>query len=266
MTSRKPAVTALALIAAALLSTAALVSSISAADAQQPGATALGIDADTTDNTATALGRVDSCASMRTGDTHEVDIYITDVTELLAWELPLEYDPEVIEVVGRDVELLQAANEGSAVQDVSEVVPDDDGRYELAAFDSADPATPDSGSGTLARVTVKAVGPGVSPLTIALTDLNGDGAPDRGPFLRGDAGAPIGDENGDTLFDGEITSAQIAVDESCSGAPLPDSAPDADEDSDGTSTTLIVALAAGGAAILVILVLAALRLRRRSQP
>ena len=41
----------------------------------------------------------------------------------------------------------------------------------------------DSGSGTLARLTLEAVGEGLSPLELPQIDFNGDGAPDLGPTL-----------------------------------------------------------------------------------
>lgn len=258
---RQPATAALLLTAWALVAAGVLQPTAGAA---QTAAPSLGVDADPTGNTATSLGTLESCVAIKTGDTQEIDIYVKGVEGLLAWEAPLEYDPAVLEIVERDVKLFQAANEGSAVQDVSEELPDKDGRYLLAAFDSADPDSPDSGSGALARVTVKAIGPGVSEVALPLTDLNGDEAPDKGPFMRSVGGEPIADTNGDTLFDGQITGAQVAVDESCSGMPLPGTTPTAQPagDGDGVSTTLIAGLAAGGGALLL-LGLAGLWLRSR---
>lgn len=259
--SRKVAAISILVTTAALLIASNVQPPGGAARAQQPAPTGIGIDADPSGNTATSLGTIDDCASIRTSDTQEIDIFVTDVTDLLAWEAYLVYDPAILEIVDRDVTLFQGANEGSTVQDVSEDVPDDDGRYQLAAFDSADPMSPDSGSGTLARVTVRAVGSGVSPLSLPLTDVDSDGAPDQGPFLRDADGEPIGDENGDTLFDGQIVDAKIAVDESCSGVPLQDAT--ASEDDDGISTALVVGLAVGGAAILLLFGLGMLRMRKR---
>lgn len=201
------------LIAVALLLAAGAGGTLSPANAQ--GTTTLSIDAIPTDNTPTSVMRIDTCASAGEGDTFAVDLVIESVTDLLAWELIITYDPEVLEVQDHDAEMFQAANPGSEVIDLSEETPDDDGRYLLQSFDSADPDSPDSGSGVLARLTFKAIGPGVSPLTIDKLDLNSDGTLDQGPLLRDVAGDIIGDDDGDTLFDGPVKSAEIRVGEPC---------------------------------------------------
>jgi hypothetical protein len=190
------------------------------AHAQQTD-TSIGIDADTSGNTDTALGAIDDCVVISEGESHEVDIFIRDVTDLLAWEAVLTFEPAVLVVVAGDVQLFMAANEGSDVQDVSGELPDRDGRFLVQVFDAADPLAPDSGSGVLARVTVKGIGPGVSELRLPLSDLDDDGNPDEGPLLRDIDVNSIGDVNGDTLFDGPITEARIAVDASCTDEPGP---------------------------------------------
>jgi len=177
--------------------------------------TSIGVDADPTSNTATSLGPIDSCVSVSTGDTFDVDIFITDVTDLLAWEVYFVYDGSIINIVDHDVQIFQAANEGSNIFDMSEALPDLDALYQLAAADLADPPAPDSGSGVLARLTLKAVGPGISPASVPLIDFDNNGTTDLGPFLSDVHGNPIGDLNNDTLFDGQIFAAQIAVDTAC---------------------------------------------------
>lgn len=202
----------------------ALALAVGVADAPahaQQAETSIGIDADASGNTDTALGAIDDCVVISEGESHEVDIFVRDVTDLLAWEAVLTFEPGVLEVVDGDVQLFMAANEGSDVQDVSGELPDSDGRYWVQAFDAADPLAPDSGSGVLARVTVKGIGPGVSELRLPLSDLDGDGNPDEGPLLRDIDVNSIGDVNGDTLFDGPIAEARIAVDASCTDEPGP---------------------------------------------
>lgn len=189
--------------------------SVGPAQAQQPE-TSIGVDADTTGNTATTLGTIDECVVIGGGDSHEIDIFVEDVSDLLAWEAVIVFEPKVIQIVDEDVQLFMAANEGSDVQDVSGELPDGDGRYWLQAFDAADPLAPDSGTGVLARVTVKGVGPGVSQVSLPLSDLDDDGNPDEGPLLRDVDVNAIADVDGDTLFDGTISEARIAVDASCS--------------------------------------------------
>jgi hypothetical protein len=180
-------------------------------------AVSIGVDANPTGNTATSLGPIDSCLSVSTGDTFQVDVFVTDVADLLAWETYFVYDMSVISIVSRDVMMFQAANPDSNVFDVSEGLPDIDGQYGVAAADIALPPAPDSGSGVLARLTLKAVGVGVSPASLPLIDWNEDGTIDLGPVLKAVEGIPIGDVDGDGFFDGPIANAQIAVDTACPG-------------------------------------------------
>ncbi len=234
----------------------ALVVVVAEAPAQaQQAETRIGIDADSSGNTDTALGTIDDCVVVGEGETHEVDIFIQDVTNLLAWEAVLKFEPGVIEIVDEDVHLFMAANEGSDVQDVSGELPDTDGRYWVQAFDAADPVAPDSGSGVLARVTVKGVGPGVSDLSLPVSDLDGDDNPDEGPLLRDVNVNSIGDVNGDTLFDGPITDARIAVDASCGN------------EGDGIDALTVAVAVAGLVASLAVGGLAATwAIRRRPNP
>jgi hypothetical protein len=177
----------------------------------------IGVDADPTGNTATSLGPIDSCVSVSTGDTFQVDLFVTDVTDLLAWETYFVYDMSVINIVSQDVMLFQAANAGSKVFDVSEGLPDIDGWYSVAAVDLAQPPAPDNGSGVLARLTLKAVGAGVSPVSLSPIDVNSDGTMDLGPTLKNIEAEPIADLDDDGFFDGGISNAQIAVDTTCPG-------------------------------------------------
>jgi len=160
---------------------------------------------------------MDSCVSVTSGDTFDVDVFVTDVADLLAWETYFVYDMSVINIVSRDVMMFQAANSGSNVFDVSEGLPDIDGQYGVAAVDLAEPPAPDSGSGVLARLTLKAVGAGISPASLSPVDVNSDGTIDLGPWLKDFQGEPISDPDGDGFFDGPIVNAQIAVNAPCPG-------------------------------------------------
>ena len=200
-----------ALLAAAMLAAVILHGGESMAQTR----TSIGMDANPAESTATSLGPIDSCVSVSTGDTFDVDIFVKDVTDLLAWEVYFTYDSSIVNIVDHDVEMFQAANEGSNVLDLSEALPDLDALYLLAAADLADPEAPDSGSGVLARLTLKAVGPGISPARVSPIDFNNDGTMDLEPSLRDVHNAPIGDADNDGLFDGQISAAQIAVDTAC---------------------------------------------------
>jgi hypothetical protein len=227
--------------------------------------TSIGIDADSSGNTETALGTIDECVEISEGGSHSVDIFLQDVTDLLAWEAVLTFEPEVLQVVDKDVQLFMAANGGSDVQDVSGELPDGDGRYWVQAFDAADPPAPDSGSGVLVRVTVKGVGPGVSELRLPLSDLDGDGNPDEGPLLRDVDVNSIGDMNGDTLFDGPIAEARIAVDASCEDelGPAAQTKGEGGDHGDGISAVTIVVVVVGVIASVSVGALAATRAVRR---
>ena len=230
-------------------------------------ATRLSVDADSAGNGPTEVGPYNSCLSVTSGDTFDLDIIIEDVQELLAWEIYLEYDPKIVEIVQRDVRLFQGANPGSSVYDVSEDLPDSDGLYRLAAADTADPPKPDSGSGVLARLRLKAIASGISDASLARRDLDGDGKPDQGPFLRNTDGDPIGDDDGDTLFDGPDTAAKIAVDTLCSGSAGPASNAETNSDGDGLPIEYILWPALGAvplSALSVYLILS--RRRARAHP
>ena len=179
------------------------------------GPVTMGVDADPSGNTAASLGPIDPCVSVSKGDEFEVDLVITNVTDLVAWEAYIEYDITVVNIVGRDVMLFLAEDSGSRVFDLSETLPDIDGRYRMSVVDMAESSVPESGSGVLGRLTLKAVGDGVSPANIFLLDIDSDGKMDAGPFLTNAAGEPIGDVDGNGVFDGPISHAQIAVDTAC---------------------------------------------------
>lgn len=252
---------------ALLLAAAALASSLAAlgaaAGAHEPQ-TRIGIDADPSGNTATTLGDIDQCLEISEGDTQAVDIFVQDVENLLAWEAVLTFEPTVVEVVDVDVDLFMGANPGSSVQSVSGDVPDSDGRFQVGAFDAADPPAPDSGSGVLARITLRGVGPGVSELRLPLSDLDGDGRPDEGPLLRDVDVNDIGDVDGDTFFDGPIDGARIAVDASCADEPGPAGGEEASaaqggdrEEDGGIGVAAVVAVVVGFIASVALGVLAA---------
>ena len=231
----------------------------------------LGVDVIPPGNDATSLAVVEPCASAQVGDKFEVDLVIQDVADLLAWEIGLSYDPAVLEVQDRDVQMFQAANTGSSVLDISGETPDSSGRYTLSAVDTADPSRPDSGSGVLARITFKAIAEGTSPISLEKVDLDGDGTPDQGPFLRAHSGDIIGDDDGDTFFDGPTFDAEIRVGEPCPGAQGVEGDQEGPtvrtiDDDSGIGTGVIVAVAGGIAALIAAGGLAAFLIRRRRQP
>ena len=201
-------------LALLLAATALLLAATSPAWAQADGPS-LSIDAGPEGNGPTSIATIQDCVSAPLGAQFEIDVVIRDVEDLLAWEMELEYDPAVVIVVDHDVRLFQGANPGSAPIDLSARVPDDSGYHSLSAVESSDPPAVDSGSGVLARVTLEAVGEGESPLRLGDRDINEDGTLDRGTLLKNVDAEVIGDETGDSFFDGPRGEAIVVVGNDC---------------------------------------------------
>jgi len=182
----------------------------------------LGADTVPDGNTATSLGTRDACVSVGAGDTFEFDIIVSDIDDLIAWELYLRFDPSIIEVVDADTAMFLADNPLSRLITKSE--PASDGQHFLGAADRS--LLGASGSGVLARLTLHAKTDGLSPIDIPSIDFDDDGDMDKGPRLTASGGIPIGDMTGDRVFDGPTYHALIAVGESCPIAtPIPSPPP-----------------------------------------
>jgi hypothetical protein len=182
--------------------------------AQDP--TTIGVDTNPAGNSATSLGSIDWCRSVENiGATFEVDVFVTDVTDLVGFELYFNYDATVVDVIAHDVK--QFLGTGADVMDLSTGA--SDWGYHVGAFDKAGG---NSGpEGVLVRLTLEAMGNGVSPASIDKIDVNADTVPDLGPRLDAVGGGHIGDVDGDELFDGPIYDGRISVGQS-------------DSDGDGT--------------------------------
>ena len=123
--------------------------------AAQEGPT-IAVDADPTGNSPDSIASIESCTSVESGDTFEVDIVTTGAIDLLAWETYVHYDASVIQVIDRDVHQFLGQEDGS-VFDTSASVPAQDGRYRVGGANIAQEAGGRSGLGVLARLTMKAV-------------------------------------------------------------------------------------------------------------
>jgi hypothetical protein len=244
-------------LTAGLTVAALFVGLVTFAVAQGQDVTAIGIDASPVGNTATSLGEIDACTAVSQGDSLQVDLFVQNAEDLLAWEAYLFFDSELLTVTGRDVQFFQAAGEGSSVFDASESVPDDDGRYRVGGADIADPPSPESGSGVLARLSLRALAPGTATLSIAPVQID---IGTIGPFLRDVEGSLIGDEDGDSLFDGPIIEAEVRIDGECPGGGAPpvletpraspeDGSGSGSGDGDDSSTALWIGLGIGIGAI-----------------
>ena len=169
---------------------------------------------------------VPSCTTVGAGDSFTISVFASGVEELLAWEVYFAFDRNILEVTGRDVQLLLAEKGNSQVFDFSDPVPNGKGLYGMRAADLGGAGSAESGSGLLATVTLTAKKRGVSPATIARLDFSGDGKADLGPVLTRLGGTFIGDVDGDPagIFDGTLVSGQVAVDSPCL-TPVPESSP-----------------------------------------
>ncbi len=162
---------------------------------------------------------VEDCTEVDSGESFQLEIRVADVSGLAAWEVYFAYDPSILEVIGKDVRLFLAQRANSNVFDFSDPVPNDDGLYRLGAADLGMGDTAESGSGVLARITLRAKAKGVSPAAIYRGDVNGDTVLDLGPTLTGGSGVHIDDADGNGIFDGPIVSGQVAVDRRCVEPP-----------------------------------------------
>ncbi len=208
--------------AAALL---ALITLIHPAGLRAQEPVALHVDVDPNGNTAISLGENDSCISVPEGETFTIDVTVTDVSTLSAWEVYFVYDPSIIEIKDRDLRMFLAAEPGSKAVNVSESLPDQDGLYRIAEADLSSPPAAESGSGVLTRLTLLAKTEGRSFAGLPAFDINEDGNPDFGPRLFAPGGQSIGDGNGDGFFDRLSLPTQIAVSLPCDEdlqPPIPD--------------------------------------------
>jgi hypothetical protein len=118
------------------------------------------------------------------------------------------------------------------------------------------------GSGVLVRLTLKAVGSGVSTLSVRPIQT---AVGTVGPTLS-DTATPanhIGDTDGDSFFDGAILDAQVAVDQDCpSDAEGPIAAITHGSSGDGVPAWVFAAAAVGLVAVAGLGGMALIRMRR----
>lgn len=178
----------------------------------EAGASMIGIDVDPQTNTPASLGNLETCATHQVGDEFPVDIFVNNVSNLRSWELRIDYDETILQLVSVDHGrfLLSTPPGGNVFPALSEV--EAPGRQFLAAAEVSGPA--DSGSGALARITLKALAKGVSDLRIVNSPSY------LGPQLTGTQGSTIGDTNGDRIWDDTITSGRVAVGQDCTDDPI----------------------------------------------
>jgi hypothetical protein len=184
----------------------------------------LAIDAGVQGNTATVLGSIDGCSRIESGGQIDVDYVVDAVPDdrpLIGFELVLQYNPDLIEVVEVDYDLLLAAvgsYQPFSGGGLTDELPDSDGSYRLAVLDTAsqtgDPqggvpeANVERGPGVLARFTLLAKGTGMSPLEIGY-----DPAEHLYPLTM--------DTQNEIVLADKIGSASVAVGQDCPPEAIP---------------------------------------------
>ncbi|MFQ5472847.1 MAG: hypothetical protein ACE5FA_08190, partial [Dehalococcoidia bacterium] len=155
------------------------------ADASEPGGMdSMSIDMNphgTPANTATSIGSREFCARINENDlldadeddidTLEIDVTtgpvgIPESNPLIAFEFAIRYAAADLIIVNRDIDFLLSAAPGSDLFDLSDPIPDEDGRLYVGAID-LNVERLESGPGTLARLktqTTDGAEPGIKHL------------------------------------------------------------------------------------------------------
>lgn len=167
------------------LAAAAVTVLLALLQGSQPGVSAeqsadsisrVAVDANVQGNTATSLGKSDTCARIASGQKVDVDITVDAVPAsrpMTAFQIELLYDPAVVKVTARNQDMLLASNEDyNPVISLTDRVPDTDGDFLIAVADFS--TGTDVGPGVLARVTLTAVAAGVVNLSPANPDIRDD--------------------------------------------------------------------------------------------
>ena len=213
----RPFLVAAALVIAGLA--AALVTSLGAAGRTSADTSSMiGFDVRPDSNQPAALGQLETCASADMGEMFSVDVFVNNVSELTKWELRVGYDARVLQLQEANYNFFLGSTPPGGNIFPTLFDAESDGRYFLAAAEVQ--GAPDSGSGVLARLTLKAVGEGESNLRIVHTPAV------LGPQLAGVAGVAVGDSSGDGIWDGSYLEGEIIVGDNCDGsAPVITPAP-----------------------------------------
>ena len=195
----------------------------------------IAVDVNTAGNTATSLGLTDTCVRIEPGATVVVDIVVDAIPTdrpMTAFQLELLYDPAIVNVTANDVAMLLATNADFNPQYVGNPLPDTDGDFLVAVADfTMSPG--DTGPGVLSRITLSAVGSGVTNLS--------------------PAGIDIRDDHNKVIPVQALAAADVAVGQKCpaeaptttttppAGQPTPGTPPDGTtDDGDGDGVTDVV--------------------------
>jgi len=127
--------------------------------------TVIAVDMMPEGNSATSVGPIQSCLSVSSGDTFDVDVTVTDVQELAGFQVRLNFDPQVVQIQGRQANFLLGEG-GLEAGDINFPVTSGSWYYGYTNL----PAQ--SGPGVLVRVTLKALASGSTKLSLPLGPLD----------------------------------------------------------------------------------------------
>jgi hypothetical protein len=168
--------------------------------ASHGGPNVVGIDTDTTGNTATTLGTIDPCIQTTAGSTVTVDAFVTNIPPysdggtpgdpnddsggIIGWQFVLQYDETPLTMSTENQNFLLYSNAGSGSPfSVSEPLPDTDNSDSwLSSSLDIGTGVPESGSGVLARleIVVDAAAPNgqynliMDVTNVAILDVQGE--------------------------------------------------------------------------------------------
>lgn len=170
----------------------------------------LAIDADPGGNTATSLGPLDGCVRVEENSRIDLDYIVDSIPPdrpIIGFEVEVRYDPQLLEAVEVDRDLLlSAVGAYSPFAGLSDGLPDSDGSLRIAVLDTASAAEPEAnverGAGVLARITFRAKAAGLSEVSIAL-----ETQPLVYPLIQ--------DTQNETIFADRLGSASVAVGQGC---------------------------------------------------
>ncbi len=164
----------------ALITLLGLTHSSATAD-HAPGSTTIDIvavDTNPTGNTALTIGTTEQCRSVSSGASVTVDVVVDQVPAagLTQFGFNLGYDPALLEVSDANPNFMLKGQVPAFILDSSDFVPDTDGDFRGDVQDAS--ANFETGDGVLMRLTLQAIGDGVSQLVLSNTSvLDPDGNP-----------------------------------------------------------------------------------------
>jgi hypothetical protein len=200
------------------------------AQASHGGADAFSLDMDPTGNAATSLGPNDTCVSTTAGSTVTVDLTATNVPPfndagtpgvpaddsggIIGWIATLLYSDNgaPLRIEMEDQNFLVASNPGSSLFSGSAPLPDSsgDGQWTSQSFDIGAGATPEEGSGVLARLNVS---------------VDASAATGNYDLQLDTSNAAHSEASGATLDPHAVNLGTIAVGQACAGAETPSPSP-----------------------------------------